>query len=219
MLGTDSDELKSKLAHVLWIGGPPDCGKTTIAQELGQKYELTVYHFDRHEPSHFSRADALRHPALYAAHPDRMTTEDRWLGSSPEQMARDTIQSWTERFGMAVDDLLELPATSPIIAEGPGLFPECVAPLILDRTRALWLVPTPAFKRDSAMCRDKPGSRWETSDPERAQRNLIQRDLLMGEHIQRTAAALGPNVYVVDGTVGLEQMTRRVEAYFRLWLP
>jgi len=210
--------LKQQLAHVLWLGGPPDCGKTTIAQEIGRHHELTVYHFDRHEPSHFSRADPSQHPALYAAHPDRMTTEQRWLGSTPVEMARDTIQSWSERFEMVIHDLLELLANAPIIVEGPGLFPDCVAPLLTERSKALWLVPTPDFKRASAIRRNKPGSRWETSDPERAQQNLIERDLLMGEHILRTARELQLTVFVVDGSEGLDEMTRRVEAYFRPWL-
>jgi hypothetical protein len=214
-----ADALKQRLRHILWLGGSPDSGKTTIAREIGARHGITVYHFDRHEPAHFARADPTRHPALYAAHPDRMTTEERWLGSAPEEMARDTIRSWTERFGMALDDLLALPSDGPIIAEGPGIFPECVAPLLSDPGCALWLVPTPAFKRASALRRDKPGSRWETSDPARAQQNLIERDLLMGEHVQRGAEALGLTVFLIDGSLDLAAMIERVDAYFASWLP
>jgi hypothetical protein len=94
-----------------------------------------------------------------------------------------------------------------------------MAPLLSDPGRALWLVPTPAFKRASAIQRDKPGNRWETSDPARAQQNLIARDLLMGEHIQRTAAALGLTVYFIDGSIDLAGMIDRVEAAFAPWLP
>lgn len=215
----DVHELTQRLAHVLWIGGPPDSGKTTIAGEIGARHRLAVYHFDRHEPAHFTRADPVLHPFLYAAHPDRMTTETRWLGSAPEAMAHDTIASWTERFAMALDDLLALPDDAPIIAEGPGMFPECVAPLLHEPGRALWLVPTPAFKRASAIRRDKPGNRWETSDPALAQQNLIERDLLMGEHVLRTAASLGLAVYLIDGSIDLDGMIERVEAYFAPWLP
>ncbi|HEX7103139.1 MAG TPA: hypothetical protein VF201_10895 [Nitrolancea sp.] len=214
-----ADAVKPRLAHVLWLGGPPDSGKTTIASEIGARHRISVYHFDRHEPAHFARADPTRHPALYAAHPDRMSTEERWLGSAPEVMARETMHSWTERFGMALDDLLEAPSDGPIIAEGPGIFPECLAPLLSDPRRALWLVPTPTFKRASAIRRDKPGNRWETSDPARAQQNLIERDLLMGEHVQRSAEALGLTVYLIDGSIDLDGMIDRVEAYFAPWLP
>lgn len=214
-----ADDLQQRLSHVLWLGGSPDSGKTTIADEIGARHRLTVYHFDRQELAHFAHADPVRHPALYAAHPDRMTTEERWLGSTPETMARETIASWTERFAMALDDLLALPSDVPIIAEGPGLFPECVAPLLSEPGRALWLVPTPDFKRSSAIRRDKPGSRWETSDPARAQRNLIERDLLMGEHIRHNAERRGLTVFLIDGHLDLDGMIDRVESYFAGWLP
>jgi hypothetical protein len=214
----DPDELKRRLARIRWLGGPPDSGKTTIAQAIGARHGLTVYHFDRHEPAHFARVDPQRHPALFAAHPDRMTTEERWLGAPPAKMAHDTLQSWSERFGMALDDLLALPSDRPIIAEGPGFFPECVAPLLNEPGHALWLVPSPAFKRASAIRRDKPGSRWETSDPARAQQNLIERDLLMGDHIRCTAEALGLTVYLIDGSIDLDGMIERVDAYFAPWL-
>lgn len=144
-------DLRRRLAHVLWLGGPPDAGKSTVAAELGRRYGLPVYHFDRREAAHLARADPARYPALYAAHPDRLDPETRWLGSPPETMARDTIASWGERCLMACDDLLALPATGSLIAEGPGFFPEVLAPLLVDPRRALWLVPTAAFKRASLL--------------------------------------------------------------------
>lgn len=206
------------LAHVLWIGGPPDSGKTSIARMLAEKYGLQVYHFDRHEPAHFARHDPTRHPALHAAHPDRMTPEERWVAQTPEVMARATIASWTERFGMALDDLRVMPASPRIVAEGPGFFPECVAPLISDRRKAIWLVPAEAFKRESVARRGKPGARNETSDPERATRNLIGRDLLMGEHVRKQARELGLTVYEVDGGMDLVGVAGLVEAHFAPWL-
>lgn len=155
---SDAVDLKGALAHVLWIGGPPDSGKTTIADLLATKYGLQVYHFDRHEMAHFARLDPDRHPALYAAHPDRMGPVQRWVLPSPEEMAKSTIASWTERFGMAVEDVLVMPAAPMIVAEGPGFFPECVAPLISDVHQAVWLVPSEGFKRASVLRRGKPGA-------------------------------------------------------------
>jgi hypothetical protein len=211
---SDSRDLKRRLDHVLWIGGPPDCGKTSIAQVLAERHNLQVYHFDRHESAHFGRADPQTTPTLYQAHPDRMTTEMRWLGSPPDVMARDTIASWSERCAFAFDDLLTMPTTPRIVAEGPGFFPECLAPILGDPHQAIWLVPSDQFKLTSAIGRNKPGSRWETSDPERAQRNLIERDRLMAEHIRRSARDLGLKVYEVDGTRSLEQVLEDIEAFF-----
>jgi hypothetical protein len=207
-------DLRDALAHVLWIGGAPDAGKTSVADRLAAKYGVPVYHFDRHEPAHFARARADRHPALFAAHPVRMTPDERWVRGPVAAMVRETIQSWSERFAMAVDDLLAMPNRPMIVAEGPGFFPECVGPLMVSPHQAIWLEPTESFKYASAARRDKLRSRYETSDPERAQQNWYARDLGLVAHVRREAQARGLALLIVDGSASLDEMTARVEAHF-----
>lgn len=207
-------DLRATFAHVLWIGGAPDAGKTSIANLLAEKHQLQVYHFDQHEPAHFARATADQHPALSAAHPARMTPDERWVRRAVERMIGETIASWTERCGLACDDLLTMQAPPMIVAEGPGFFPECVAPLMLHPRQAIWLVPTEAFKRESAARRDKLTARNETSDPARAQRNWYARDLGLVAHITREAKARGLPLLTVDGSASLDEMAALVEAHF-----
>lgn len=214
----DLTGLRPALSRVLWIGGPPDSGKTSIAAALARRHGLPVYHFDRHEPAHFARATAELQPALWAAHPDRMTTEERWLGAPPEDMAAQTIASWSERCLMAFDDLTAMPGNGPLIAEGPGFFPELVAPVLTDPRKAVWLIPDEAFKRRSALARNKPGNRHETSDPARATANLIARDLLMGTHIRRQCAVRDLTHITVTGDEGIDAVMSRVEERFSRWL-
>lgn len=216
---TDTLDLKHALSHVLWIGGPPDSGKTSIADLLAEKYGMQVYHFDRHEPAHFARHDPIQHPALHAASPEMMTAEQRWVTQSPEEMAAGTIASWSERVEMAIVDLLAMPRRPRIVAEGPGFFPECITPLIADPHQAAWLVPSESFKRDSVARRGKPGARLQTSDPERATRNLVGRDLLMGKHVLDEARRLGLTVIEVDGARDLHEIFTLVEAHFAPYLP
>lgn len=206
--------LLSALAHVLWIGGAPDAGKTSLAILLAEKHQLQVYHFDRHERAHFDRATAAEYPSLYAAHPARMTPDERWVQHSVEQMVRETISSWTERCGMAVEDLLTLPNQPMIVAEGPGFFPECVAPLMSHPNQAIWLVPTEDFKRESAARRNKLTARNETSDPDRAQRNWYARDLGLVAHVMREGNARELTLLAVDGAKSLDEMAALVEAHF-----
>lgn len=205
------------LTHVLWLGGPPDAGKTSIAQIIARKWGLQVYHFDRHEPDHFARADPQRHPALYAAHPDRLDAEARWLGSTSEEMVRRTIASWTERTAMACDDLMALPARSRVIAEGPGFFPATIAPLLADPRQAVWLLPTEEFKRTSVTRREKLAG-VPVSDLPRARENLIARDLLIGQQITAQCKFFGLTPLPVDGSAGLATMADRVAAHFAPFL-
>lgn len=203
---------------MLWIAGPPDSGKTSIANILAERYGFDIYHFDRHEMDHFARADPEKHPALWAALPDRMISERRWLGSSPEEMAEATIASWSERCQMAFEEIAELATGSPVIAEGPGFFPDVLAPTLSDPHKAIWLIPTEDFKRRSALNRGKPGNRHETSDPERATANIIARDLIMGRRIQERCAARGLMCLTVSGDEGIDAVVSLVEAQFGPWL-
>ena len=70
---------RQRLGNVLWIGGATDAGKTTIAALLAERHRLRPYYFDRQEMRHFAQADPARQPALWQAHPDRMSAEERWL--------------------------------------------------------------------------------------------------------------------------------------------
>jgi hypothetical protein len=91
-----------------------------------------------------------------------------------------------------------------------------IAPLINRPNQAIWLVPSEDFKRASAASRGKPGDRHLTSDPARATRNIIERDLIMGERIRREAASLGLTVLMVDGSRDLDAMAQAVAQYFGL---
>jgi hypothetical protein len=203
---------------VLFLGGATDSGKTTLATLLAERHGLQTYFFDRHELAHFGRAEPQRHPALWAQHPDRMGPEERWLGSTSEQMARDTLASWMERCQMALDDLRALPGSPPIVAEGPGFFPDCLAPLLSEPRQAIWLVPSEAFKRASVARRDKL-SAVPLSDRDRAVENLIERDLLLAEHVRQRADALGLDVIEIDGSRSVEEIAALLEARFAPWLP
>jgi hypothetical protein len=77
-----------------------------------------------------------------------------------------------EGFGLIVEDLLRLPRKRGVIVEGFRLLPRLVKPLLAVPDHAVWLLPTPGFRRAAF---DSRGSLWEiarkTSDPDRALHN------------------------------------------------
>src|SRR5690242_16305889 len=123
------------LDHVLWIGGGDCAGKTSITKSLADRFDVQTYHYDWHDArDHSERVDPARHPALTAWL--AMTQDERWVFTSPTVMERNEHQSSCERFEMVIEDLLARPKGAPIVAEGYGLLPELVAPLLSSKRNA-----------------------------------------------------------------------------------
>ena len=210
----DWRRLAQEFAHVLWIGGSPCAGKTSIADALAMNYHGAVYHFDRMEPQHIAQTTARNNPELMAFL--AMDMDERWLTRPPDEMAHNAMASWLARFPMVLDDLRAMPADTPIFAEGPGLFPECVAPLLVSPHQAIWLVTTEPFCLKVRQRRS--GSSLETSDPDFALRNIVQRDVLMARSVEWQASERQLACHAVDGSQTLAQMTVLIEQHFAPYL-
>jgi len=105
-----------------------------------------------------------------------------------------------------------------LIAEGFGLTPELVMPLLSNAHQAIWLVPTVDFKWSSMNRRDKPTWRSETSNPERARRNLFERDRLLVELVCTQARKRDLSIIEIDGTQSAAEVASYVEQHFGTWL-
>ena len=209
--------LQQALAHVLWLGGGTDTGKTTVAETITRRHGLQYYNFDRNEISHIERRKAAGDYSGRKFILD-MTPDEMWVDAEPAEMAAGIITGWARRAEFAIADLLALPKAPLILAEGPGFFPEVVEPLIHNWHQALWFVPTPAFKRKIAIQRGKPSVRLQTRDPERATENIIGRDLLVAEHIRREAIRRGVRLVEIDGLMTIEDTIALVEQHFEPFL-
>ncbi|MFF5077726.1 shikimate kinase [Actinoplanes sp. NPDC000266] len=168
------------LSHVFWIGGASGAGKSTIARALSQRHGLRLYDTDATMTEHAARSTAPQLTAFKA-----MTMDQRWVDRSPRVMLETFHWYRGEAFGEILDDLRRLPAEPGIVAEGFRLLPHLVRPHLTARTQAVWLLPTPAFRRAAF---DSRGSTWQiagrTSDPARALANLLERDRLFTERLR-----------------------------------
>jgi hypothetical protein len=209
-----------ELAQVLWLGGAPRCGKTTLARLLAGKYDLKIYNLDWHQVrEHRERLDRARHPV--ASRWEGSSIEDMWVRPGPEELFERAIAVWTEMFDLVLEDLRALPRARPILAEGPGAFPWCVAPLLSSTRQAIWLVPTAelrdavALRRYGSAMGHFPGA----SDPQRAGRNLRERDLRLGQRIGEKCAELGLSWVEMNGSRDLDTSLALLEDHFRPHLP
>jgi hypothetical protein len=211
-------ELRDRLSHVLWIGGGPCVGKTTLARILAGKYDLKIYNLDwHHVREHRERPGGV--PRGW----DDLSMDERWLWPTPAELAEREGASWTARFGLVVDDLLALPASRPIVAEGPSAFPWCVSRVIRSARQAIFLLPTPSWRETVLVRRhrDAPGghSSAMTSDPERARRNIAERDILLATRIADSCDELGLRYVRVDGSRDLDDTLILLEEHFGPHLP
>ena len=202
--------------NALWIGGSTCAWKTTVAKALAKRHGLAVYHVDEHEAEHVARHDPTLHPTY--ARWIAMTASERWAESSVDELVDDTRALVGERFPMIVDDIRS--GGAPVIVEGFQVYPSHVVRVLDSPRRAVFLVCTPRFRRERHYAR--PHARQmpnETSDPERAQANRLDRDDRVGEEVAAEARALGLKLVEVDGSRGVHEIIDEVEAWFRPYLP
>jgi 2-phosphoglycerate kinase len=193
---------------VFWIGGGSGAGKSTIANRLAVEHGLRVYATDSVMSTHAALLTAEEAP--YLAGFTAMDMDERWRNRSPETMLATFHWFHGEGFDLIVDDLLRAGSGQPIIVEGFRLLPRLVAPLLADPGRAVWLLPTPEFRRAALESR---GTAWDipgkTGDPPRAQRNLLERDRLFTDRLVEETTDLGLRVIHVETGIGEDELATR----------
>ncbi|RSN38862.1 hypothetical protein DMC64_40245 [Amycolatopsis sp. WAC 04197] len=206
------------LKQALWICGGQWAGKSTVSRLLARRHGITVYHYDFHDArAHQDRR--IAHRVRNGSPVEDPDPEAVWVETTPERMAADTIAGFPTRFAWALDDLRALVSGRPILAEGWGLRPELVAPLLDSPRRMIVLVPTDEFREHQLRVLPRAGAVTQrVSDPERAQRNRIARDRLVAEDAVRSAERLGIRVLRVDGSKDAEAIADVVAEHFGPYL-
>src|SRR5262245_16415031 len=207
------------LGRVLWIGGAQWAGKSTIARLLAERYEVTAYHYDYHDArGHQDRRIAAR---VRGGQPHDAPSPDAiWVDTTPEQMAAYALADIRGRFEWALDDLRGLVSGRPIIAEGWGLCPELVAPILDSPRRMVVMVPTPEFRQHQVRVLPRAaGVSHQVRDPARAQHNRLARDQIVAEDAVRAAHEHGIRVITVDGSLDAHAVADVVSEHFEPYLP
>ena len=211
----DAAAVRARLANTYWVGGGSGAGKSVIARRLAVQHGLRVYATDEVVPEHGGRIRPQDAPFLSSF--KRMDMDERWVNRSPEAMLETFHWVRGEGFGLIVEDLLDLPAEPGVIAEGFRLLPHLVEPLLAAPGHAVWLLPTPGFRRAAFASR---GSLWEiagkTSNPGRALHNLLERDRMFTDRLRGDLQHLGLPAIEIDIAMTEDGLARRVTEVFGL---
>jgi 2-phosphoglycerate kinase len=201
--------LAARLGHVYWIGGGSGAGKSTITRRLAAQRGLSVYAVDAEMARLAGRSTPQDAPFLNEF--KSMSFDERWVNRSPQTMLETFHWFRGEAFSLIIEDLLCLPAHPGVIAEGFQLLPHLVQPQLASPDHAVWLLPTPEFRRAAFVSR---GSLWEipgkTSDPERALRNLLERDRMFTDRLRQEVRRLGLPALEISSAMSEEYLAGRV---------
>jgi len=205
-----------QLRHVYWIGGGSGAGKSTIARRLAAQHGLRVYSTDDVMAEHARRCSPADCPLLHKFM--EMDMDERWVSRSPKTMLETFHWFQGEGFNLIIEDLLSLPRERGVIVEGFRLLPQLVKPLLTESSHAVWLLPAPEFRQ--TVIDSRGGAAWgflaKTTNPERALRNLLERDRIFTDLLREEAARLGLHAIEVDATITGDELTKRVADVFAI---
>jgi hypothetical protein len=215
-LTADAEAFQEQLRRVYWIGGGSAAGKSTIARHIAAEHGLLHYATDDVMADHSKRSTPGDCPLLHKFM--AMDMDERWVNRSPKEMLETFHWFRGEGFSMIIEDILRLPKEPGVIADGFRLLPHLVRPLLAVPSHAVWLLPTPEFRQ--AVIDSRGGPRWgfiaKTSDPERALRNLVERDAMFTGRLYKEAQRLGLNTIEVKPTMTVDELAGRVAEAFGL---
>lgn len=193
--------------RVLWLGGSACAGKTTVARRLAAERGLTLYSCDEHFEAHRRRADPARHPHFHRLMNAPMET--LWAQPAAVQ-AEWLLRFYADEMEMVLDDLRTL--SGLVLAEGVGLLPERLAAVCPEPRRALWLISTPAFRRQAYPERGPFVQELlrRCADPAGAFSRWMERDDRIARHLAEEAGRHGMEILTVDGGRSVEETVRTV---------
>jgi hypothetical protein len=203
------------LHKALWIGGAQWAGKSTVARILAERHNLTAYHYDYHDArAHMDRRVA-QHLRNTGESLELFDPED-WVRQTPTELAAACLDgSFPTRLPYVFDDLRALTGPRPILAEGIGLRPDALAPLLDAPDRMIVMVPTEAFRQHQIRALPRAGAlTHNVTDRDKAQANRVARDHILADDAVHKARQHGIRILEVTGDRDADTIADEVESHF-----
>lgn len=178
-------------------------GVLCVRNDNTRRLDLRLYPVDGHTYAHVDRSMRGGFPLNRAV--AEMTPQQRW-DSTPAELAERFAAVAVERLEMVLADLRDLESGPTVVAEGPQLFPDLIAPLMQTPEHGLWLLPTPEFGQQGVAGRRAGGLTGEAAQRRR------ERDVLLTEMNKRQVRRHGLPSADVNGNRSLADTVDMVAA-------
>jgi hypothetical protein len=202
------------MTDIYWIGGAPCSGKSTIAENLANKYGLSLFKSDDHMYAHMRLARLETQPTM--AKVASLSWNEIWT-RPVEVQVQDEFDFYHEEFDMLLDELALYPQGQPILAKGNAWLPDLLGRLQTPPGRIVYIIPTKEFQvanySQRAFIKDILS---QCADPQAAFENWMERDARFGAKVDQSARQVGLPVIRVDGVLSIEENTALVEKALNL---
>lgn len=195
------------------IGGSPCSGKSTISAKLAERYQLTSIKLDDLVEGFTQKA--RRDGAPISTLREKRTTDQIWL-REPAAMAEEEWSFYEEVFSYLRQYLVEN-QDKPMIIEGAGLLPHLIKSLDMDHSY-LCMTPIADFQKEQYAKREwVPYVLQNSSNPQRAFDNWMNRDMLFAQRCRKEAERLSYPHLLTDGSRTIEEMTEQAAQILGLY--
>ncbi|ETT30726.1 hypothetical protein NYE24_24885 [Paenibacillus sp. FSL H7-0350] len=189
--------------EIYWIGGSACAGKSTLAKRFAEENGFALYACDEHVGMHLQHITEKAQPVMYRV--SRMAMNEVFFTRKIAEQLKTYIEYLREDFLYVLSDVAG-GGSDPVVVEGNQLLPDLIEPLLRQKERAIWMIPSEQFQRNQYSRREWiQGILQATENPERSFENWMRRDALFADKVKREAKDRKLKVLEVDGSQTLEQ--------------
>lgn len=197
--------------RILFIGGSPCSGKSTIAERIAEQYGAYYFKVDDYLEEFMNKAAQKGYPTCKKV--NCMSPEEIWM-RDPEIQNEEEFEIYEEisEFVFAKLETIEMDF---IVTEGAAYTPKVMSKYA--QKNYITIVPSADFQVEHYRQRE-----WVQyvlagcSDPEKAFDNWMTRDILFARRVQKQSLGYNVPCILVDGTMTPDQVYTTVRALFQL---
>lgn len=202
------------MTNIYFIGGSPCSGKSTIAEELANRYGYYYFKVDDFIEEYTQKGAALKYSICKKQM--EMDAEQIWM-RAPSLQCEEEIQFYEEIFDFVLRDIERVSEGRDIITEGAAYLPHLMEKIHIPKNRYVAITPTRDFQ--ITRYREREWIQYVLagcSDFHSAFENWMNRDALFANQVNESCKEAGYTLFVNDGKNSINSMIHMVSKQFGL---